>query len=513
MLFWIALCFLEGFFVAWFTIGWIRENRQKNSLGQRLAQIASPQPQRPQQPQSQQIRPQTQQTPLKERNWPTGVKVAVILILVSFFFISLVGTNAIFDEGHNNQQKSDQKAAGAQQPDKSAKEVGEKTAISDEKKKEQEKKKQEEEQHRKRVLAGVIILLAVLGILAISAYNSCEAGKKWYQQKFWWHPIAITAYALIASHLLIFFLLPGLWNLLWSDRIFIWSLNIGLLVYVALKSKNGEDKKPLPATQKAALVFGVILVIGLLAQMARNPYWKGLDWGWGTGTGSGGFNKPNRTQTGNSYKNVPVEIAKKVVCECESGCKQFETDKDGKILVGADGKQIPLKNKGIPEKGIKPSSAFGKYQFIEAHREPAKKQGFDLNTEEGQEKYFEYLYAKEGLIPWDHDKEYGGGSACWEPKLAAEGYGGVRLPMLLASFDVPTDKWSKEVTNPFIDNSKVCWSREDRTKGGTCEVMFDKDPKKIFSITGSHMELAPPMTLQFKCTESTVMKVFVAEKN
>jgi len=67
---------------------------------------------------------------------------------------------------------------------------------------------------------------------------------------------------------------------------------------------------------------------------------------------------------------------------------------------------------------------------------------------------------------------------------------------LLGVVDVPTDKWSEEIKNP--EQVKISWGRIDWTKGDICEVMLDKDPKKIFPIkTETHIG---PEIIQFKCS-------------
>lgn len=178
---------------------------------------------------------------------------------------------------------------------------------------------------------------------------------------------------------------------------------------------------------------------------------------------------------------VPLEVAKRVVCECETNCQQFEKNKDGNFVLDGEGKKIPTRNKGIPSKGIKPSDAFGKYQFREMHRKLALDLGFDLNTEEGQDRYFEYLYAKEDFGPWDHDEQFGGGRACWGPKLVALGYNpdgkgsGVPSPRIEEVAAEPGE-WSQPVKNDRRFE-KVRWY-PNKQEG--CEIRADEDDTKVF---------------------------------
>ena len=61
----------------------------------------------------------------------------------------------------------------------------------------------------------------------------------------------------------------------------------------------------------------------------------------------------------------------------------------------------------------------------------------------------------------------------------------------------PVGEWSEEVKNP--QRAKVTWGRLDRTKGGICEVMLNKDHQKVFPITAqTHIG---PVIMQFKCSE------------
>jgi hypothetical protein len=193
---------------------------------------------------------------------------------------------------------------------------------------------------------------------------------------------------------------------------------------------------------------------------------------------------------------APLEVARRVVCECESGCRQFE--EDGKT---------PLKNKGIPSKGIRPSDAFGKYQFREMHRKPALDLGFDLNTEEGQDRYFAYLYGKEDFGPWDHDDQFGGGRACWGPKLMALGYSpDTKVPPSSRKEEVASKdgEWSPVVHND-LRFEKVRW--HPNQKEG-CEIRVDEDDQKVFGC-GEMLEGTVPKTFSFRHKQNEPMTVEV----
>lgn len=95
-------------------------------------------------------------------------------------------------------------------------------------------------------------------------------------------------------------------------------------------------------------------------------------------------------------REVSEEVALKAICQAESGCRQL----------GDDGK---------PYKNQEGSSAFGKYQFLESHRELAHNLGFDLDTEDGQDGYARHLYRESGTQHWEADPR---SVAKWGPVLA-----------------------------------------------------------------------------------------------
>ena len=75
---------------------------------------------------------------------------------------------------------------------------------------------------------------------------------------------------------------------------------------------------------------------------------------------------------------------------CESSGKHF--DENGKIIKG---KQNP--------------NDIGKYQInMFYHYETAMKLGYDIFTEEGNEKYALWLYQKNGVKDWEYSK------SCWD---------------------------------------------------------------------------------------------------
>lgn len=239
------------------------------------------------------------------------------------------------------------------------------------------------------------------------------------------HPAFFIAIGIAIINWLIWALDAEFWVSIWNSQAKFWAINVASLAAVYLLFVKDESTKK---TNPVALTFSKIIggIVGLiLATCIWDFMAKGVDVR---------FPSFGTSRSSSSNTRVPLEVARRVVCECESGCRQFE--EDGKT---------PLKNKGIPSKGIKPSDAFGKYQFREMHRKPALDLGFDLNTEEGQEGYFEYLYLREGFGPWDHDEQYGGGRVCREPKLLALGLDPefTELYPKVEMVTAPTDKFSE----------------------------------------------------------------------
>src|SRR5690606_30259867 len=114
---------------------------------------------------------------------------------------------------------------------------------------------------------------------------------------------------------------------------------------------------------------------------------------------------------------LPAEVVLPIIAQCESGGQQFEDD-------GV----TPLRNR-------EGSSAFGKYQFLESHREIAMELGHDLDTEEGQDGYARHLYGVSGTQDWEADLR---SRECWEPQIAT--LSGQRE--LIYTIIAPTEGWT-----------------------------------------------------------------------
>ncbi|MDO8505182.1 MAG: hypothetical protein Q7S48_01205 [bacterium] len=129
--------------------------------------------------------------------------------------------------------------------------------------------------------------------------------------------------------------------------------------------------------------------------------------------------------------NLPAEVALPIIAGCESGGRQFETD-------GI----TPLRNR-------ERSGAIGKYQIMaKLHEEKARRLGFDIRTEEGNEAYAKFLYQESGTLHWEADPR---SRACWEPKLVALGYSPTSKTFLV----VAGREWSENL--PVQTGQRVDW--------------------------------------------------------
>lgn len=94
-----------------------------------------------------------------------------------------------------------------------------------------------------------------------------------------------------------------------------------------------------------------------------------------------------------TFKDTPTLIA---IANCESHFRHV--DKDGQIL-----------------RGVANSDDIGVMQINEIyHLEKAKKLGLDIYSLDGNMKYAQYLFDKEGGAPWNASKK------CWAPIVKAQ---------------------------------------------------------------------------------------------
>ena len=195
----------------------------------------------------------------------------------------------------------------------------------------------------------------------------------------------------------------------------------------------------------------------------------------------------SRTPAGtNMSHGVPIEIALPIIADCESGggvpgaAHHF----------GPDGK--PLRNK-------EGSSAIGKYQILASdHEEKAKKMGFDIQTEEGNESYAKYLYTNEGGTKhWEADPR---SVTCWEPKLRAYTWGGEAVSFVILA---PVNRYGENYNTPKwghtsidgLGNKKyrVLWNNEIEEDFPRAEGIPLKNPKTVscFRLKSRESETTP----------------------
>lgn len=364
------------------------------------------------------------------------------------------------------------------------------------------------------IFLGIVISVLIMSGLTYFAYQALKPGQdekskdikpdqdRSQKEKDRWswikHPAFFILIGIAIVNWLIWALNSEFWSSVWNTQAKFWAINVASLAAVYLLFVKDESTKK---TNPVALTFSKIIG-GIIGLILATCVWNFVIQGKSVRTPFFGNTAPTQTQA-----SVPLEVARQVICQCETNCQQFEKDKDGNFILDDKGNKIPTRNKGIPSKGIKPSDAFGKYQFREMHRKPALDLGFDLNTEKGQDQYFAYLYAKEDFGPWDHDEQFDGGRACWGPKLVALGYS----PNLRVPSPRTEEVASKEGEwSPVVNNdrrfAKVRWYPNQKEG---CEIRADEDDQKVFGC-GEVLNLdVVPKTFNFRHKEKKPMTVEV----
>lgn len=351
----------------------------------------------------------------------------------------------------------------------------------------EETKKSDDNIPTSRKVLGVMIVIIVIGVFFSGAYAQWEPSKKLYQQKFWRGPVSIAVYILTGVYLVIAFLLPKLWGLIWGDQIFFWSLTIGVIILTGLRTMTGSDGKPLSYAQKGSLVFAIFLVFGLLAQILANPHWR---------NGTGSTSKESifswaftGTHSNLSHNTASEEIILREIAKCESGGKQFTDD-----VVTRNMNETPADQS---------DDDIGEWQINLKHQAAIIKE-LEANIFEREDNYrvAKEILRRQGTGPWNKSR------ACWASKLTAlgispDGKGSIdqaKLPIELGTVEVPQNDWSKEVPTPNIPGTLVSWGRLDTSVGGDCQIMFDRDPKKVFPIAGNFTRFSHKV-VQFYCPE------------
>lgn len=273
-----------------------------------------------------------------------------------------------------------------------------------------------------KVTVAILILGIIAWMIVLTSRGSSGRASTWLHIG---KVLAIGA-GLVFVNFIVWGLFPNLWRSFWNNQPVFWAINLALWATVAL----GFIKRQYPLAGTGSKVLGTLAGLGIVFYLCA--FWYGLAQKASASTVA---RAPSGSSLSAPGSELPIDVVLQPICECESGCQQFEPD--GKT---------PLKNKGIPEKGVIPSDAFGKYQFRESHRAPAKALGYDLNTEEGQDSYARYRYQVNGTKDWEFDDQYGGGRVCWGPKLVA--LGTTREFEIVVPVPAASDKWSRVVEIP-----------------------------------------------------------------
>lgn len=234
---------------------------------------------------------------------------------------------------------------------------------------------------------------------------------------------------------------------------------------------------------KKKLIGWGLVVLGIVLMLWASPtLWKKL---------ASRPSRDNGVATSAPY-NVSMDTALQIRADCETG---------GGVAGAAHqflpGTKTPVRN---PQNGKVGTGSVGRYQInlsdpavakvVKDHRWDVE--GSEADNRAAAEFLYQEFISKGGTDPWK-DSEH-----CWGPKLAAM-RGQQQVATLLGAVDIPVDEWSKEVDT--TGHRKVCWGRIDRTKGGACRVMLDKNPRMIFPIKTptNHVGLR---VLQFNCSEA-----------
>ncbi len=93
-----------------------------------------------------------------------------------------------------------------------------------------------------------------------------------------------------------------------------------------------------------------------------------------------------------------------VIADCESG---------GDCMPGS-GRQFNGDGSVVTNQNDDGTTDVGKWQINSRHEAEAKELGIDLRTEEGNRKFAEVLYAREGTVPWNASRDR------WEPLLLGD---------------------------------------------------------------------------------------------
>ena len=191
--------------------------------------------------------------------------------------------------------------------------------------------------------------------------------------------------AFVIFHWLLWSVAPEFWSAWYKSPNF-FPLNAAIILALILGSQRGSIRY-------ASYALWAIIALAVITQIYYGvPEWYAAR--------QGSVVAP--ANAGASAGLLPADVVLPIIAQCESRGRQF--DDEGNLITNPT------------------SSAVGKYQIMASlHEERAKKMGFDIRTEEGNEQYARVLYAESGTKHWESDLK---SRKCWEPELVALGYRG-----------------------------------------------------------------------------------------
>lgn len=272
------------------------------------------------------------------------------------------------------------------------------------------------------------------------------------------HPLSLITIGIIVFNWISYAMIPWFWDILTHTWVGFFAFNAGfwLVLYlrtVKIKDERGkETKEPNIAAYRIASIIMIMLAMGIMTtaytMLKMSPKYSNE-------TTSDRIVSP-------PFSNVPAEIALPVIAQCESGGKQFEAD--GTLVKNPT------------------TSAIGKYGIMASlHEERAKKMGFDIRTEAGNEGYAKSLYAESGTKHWEADPR---SKACWAPRLAGLGFG--KESVLVTVNAPPAGSFSEIITVPI--GFDVRWGESE----DSFIIMNDRGKMAKYDRAAGILESLPP---------------------
>lgn len=151
----------------------------------------------------------------------------------------------------------------------------------------------------------------------------------------------------------------------------------------------GEKPSERPGFLSTISIYLILLVSALALSSPNTAYEQGRDTVPASGEAAYSLAYPLLGNNAGETRIAEIPQIMRKIAECESRGRQF--DEDGNVLRGE----------------LHPAD-IGKYQINSAvWKEEAKKLGYDLLTEEGNEQFALELYRRYDTLPWESSK------SCW----------------------------------------------------------------------------------------------------